>query len=99
MAPITDIVKPAGSIRKTVKAEGLAFAMKPRKKKKSSDRVRRFERAKPHADVAVGYHAVHAWSEFHARLPDGVHGRSFALHHSLAFDESSVLRVARQIGF
>jgi transposase InsO family protein/transposase-like protein len=37
----------AGSIRKAVKAEGLPFAMKPRKKKKSSDRIRRFERAKP----------------------------------------------------
>jgi len=36
-----------GSIRKAVKAEGLAFAMKARKKKRSSDRVRRFERAKP----------------------------------------------------
>lgn len=36
-----------GSIRKTVKAEGLPSAQKPKKKKKSSDRVRRFERALP----------------------------------------------------
>lgn len=36
-----------GSIRKAVKAEGLALAKKPKKKKRSSDRVRRFERARP----------------------------------------------------
>jgi transposase InsO family protein len=36
-----------GSIRKTVKAEGLPSAQKPKKKKRSSDRVRRFERALP----------------------------------------------------
>ncbi len=36
-----------GSIRKTVTAEGLALAKKPRKKKRSSEKVRRFERARP----------------------------------------------------
>ena len=36
-----------GSIRKTVVAEGLALARKPRKKRRSSEKVRRFERAKP----------------------------------------------------
>ncbi len=36
-----------GSIRKTVVREGLPLAKKPKKKKRSSDRVRRFERAKP----------------------------------------------------
>ena len=37
----------AGSIQKTIKAEGLSSAKRPLKKKKSSDRVRRFERSKP----------------------------------------------------
>lgn len=36
-----------GSIRKTVVREGLPLAIKPRKKKRSSDRIRRFERARP----------------------------------------------------
>lgn len=36
-----------GSIRKTVKSNGLKLAVRSRKKRKSSDRVRRFERAKP----------------------------------------------------
>jgi len=36
-----------GSIRKTVKKEGLPFAIKPKKRKRSSDKVRRFERARP----------------------------------------------------
>lgn len=36
-----------GSIRKHVVAEGLPLAKKPKKKKRSSDRIRRFERAKP----------------------------------------------------
>lgn len=36
-----------GSIRKTMKAEGLANAQRPRRKRKSPDKVRRFERAKP----------------------------------------------------
>lgn len=35
------------SIGKAIKAEGLPLARKPRKRKKSTDRVRRFERAKP----------------------------------------------------
>ncbi len=35
-----------GSIRKTVKNEGLALARRPKKKKRSSEKVRRFERAK-----------------------------------------------------
>jgi len=35
-----------GSIRKTVKAEGLSLAIRPKKKKRSSDRIRRFERAR-----------------------------------------------------
>jgi len=35
----------SGSIRKTMRSEGLALAIKPKKKKRSSDRVRRFERA------------------------------------------------------
>ncbi len=37
----------AGTIRKTVKAEGLPLVKKVKKRKKSSDRVRRFERARP----------------------------------------------------
>lgn len=37
----------AGSIRKTVTSEGLELAKKPRKRKRSSERVRRFERARP----------------------------------------------------
>ncbi|GIL18202.1 MAG: hypothetical protein BroJett040_19530 [Oligoflexia bacterium] len=36
-----------GSIRKTVQNEGLSLAIKPRKRRRSSERVRRFERAKP----------------------------------------------------
>lgn len=36
-----------GSIRKTVTAEGFALATKPKKKRKSSDKPRRFERARP----------------------------------------------------
>jgi len=36
-----------GSIRKTVTLEGLSLAKKQKKRRKSSDRVRRFERAKP----------------------------------------------------
>jgi transposase InsO family protein len=36
-----------GTIRKTVTAEGLTLAKKPRKKKRSSEKVRRFERARP----------------------------------------------------
>lgn len=36
-----------GSVRKTVAKEGLGFAKKPKKRKRSSDRVRRFERARP----------------------------------------------------
>lgn len=36
-----------GTIRKTVKNEGLPLAIKPRKKKRSSEKVRRFERARP----------------------------------------------------
>ncbi len=36
-----------GSIRKTVKSQGLKLAIQPRKKRRSSARVRRFERAKP----------------------------------------------------
>lgn len=36
-----------GSIRKTVTNEGLPLAKKPRKRRRSSERVRRFERAKP----------------------------------------------------
>lgn len=35
-----------GSIRKTVKNEGLPLALKPKKKRRSSERVRRFERAR-----------------------------------------------------
>jgi transposase InsO family protein/DNA-binding transcriptional regulator YiaG len=35
------------SIGKAIKAEGLPLAKKPRKKRKSTDRVRRFERARP----------------------------------------------------
>jgi transposase InsO family protein len=36
-----------GSIRKTVQSEGLPLAIKPRKRRRSSERVRRFERARP----------------------------------------------------
>ena len=36
-----------GTVRKTVTNEGLALATRPKKKRKSSDKVRRFERAKP----------------------------------------------------
>lgn len=36
-----------GSIRKAVQNEGLPLAIKPKKKKRSSERVRRFERARP----------------------------------------------------
>lgn len=36
-----------GSIRKTMKNEGLPTAQRPRKKKRSTDKVRRFERARP----------------------------------------------------
>lgn len=36
-----------GSIRKTVTAEGLPLAKKTKKRKRSSDRIRRFERARP----------------------------------------------------
>lgn len=36
-----------GSIRKTVKSRGLELSQKPRKRRRSSDRVRRFERARP----------------------------------------------------
>lgn len=37
----------AGSIRKTVKQEGLPLALRKRKKRRSSDKIRRFERARP----------------------------------------------------
>jgi transposase InsO family protein len=37
----------AGTVRKTVTNEGLPLATRPKKKRKSSDKVRRFERAKP----------------------------------------------------
>lgn len=36
-----------GSIRKTMKKEGLPTAQRPKKKKRSTDKVRRFERARP----------------------------------------------------
>jgi transposase InsO family protein len=36
-----------GSIRKTVTQEGLPLARKPRKKRRSSEKIRRFERARP----------------------------------------------------
>jgi transposase InsO family protein/transposase-like protein len=36
-----------GSIRKTIKNEGLPLATKPKKKRRSSEKVRRFERARP----------------------------------------------------
>lgn len=36
-----------GSIRKTVKQEGLPLAIKPKKRRRSSEKVRRFERARP----------------------------------------------------
>lgn len=37
----------SGSVRKTVVNAGLPLAMKPKKKKRSTDKVRRFERARP----------------------------------------------------
>ena len=36
-----------GTVRKTVKKAGLPLAIKPKKKKRSSEKVRRFERARP----------------------------------------------------
>lgn len=36
-----------GSIRKTIREEGLPLAQKPKRRKRAADQVRRFERAKP----------------------------------------------------